>query len=236
MATSGDCTFSKIFVMEGARLPSGVVTRLRRAADEKGLKQSDIAELSGVPLGTVQKLMRGATDPQFMTMLKVVAALGQSLDYIVHGVGDESGDWETALPATAKGQIRVPIYEGRVSAGDGNVVFDGSPVDSYTFPEVWLRSLGNPKEMHLIQVNGDSMEPDLRADDHVMVDCSQREPRESLFVFNIDDLAMVKRLRLKGRGEGDLVSTNPAYGPIPVKLNDPSLIVGRVVWSGRIVR
>lgn len=215
------------------KLPAGAIKRLRAAAEDKSMTHSDISEASGVPIGTVQKVMRGATDPQLMTMYRIAAALGQSLDHIVLGIGDEAGDWETQLPPVTKGHLRVPLYEGSLSAGDGNIVFDGEPIDWHEFPTSWLTTMGDPNEMHLVQVRGDSMEPDLRADDLVMVDYSQRQPRESIFAFNIDGLALVKRLRLKGGGQAELVSSNPAYQPMSIKLDNPNLIIGRVVWTGR---
>lgn len=211
---------------EGAR------ERLKRAVRDFGTQQQ-LSTASRVPIPTIQKILAGTGDPGISRILALANALGLSLDEILTGIGDESGDWESALPPVGRGQVRIPVYDGRVSAGDGTVVLDGDPIDYNIFSAVWLKTLGNPDGMHLVQVNGDSMEPELRADDFVMVDYSQREPRESVFVFNLDGFAMVKRLRLKGNGEGELASTNPAYEPIPVRLDDPNLIVGRVVWIGR---
>lgn len=216
-------------------LPPAVLNRLKKRAAEFG-DYAKVSQASGVPMGTLQKMMRGVTEPKFSTVIEIAAAVGVSLDYLMTGIGDESGDWESVLPQVPRGQSRVPVLDGHVMAGDGGVVFDGPPSSYLTFPTEWLRQYGKPEQMHAIAVRGDSMEPELRSDDLVIVDCSQRSPSEVVFAFNIDGWALVKRLRLKGGGEGEMISANPAYAPISIKLDAEHLIVGRVVWVGKAIR
>lgn len=226
---------------DDVKIPAGILARLRKAADLRDMTYGDIAEKSGVPIGTVQKLMRGATDPQFMTMLKVVSSLGQSLDYVVLGIGDESGDWETPLPPPKIGEKRIPIRDVTASAGHGAEVLDEDPKQWITFPLEWLRRLGEPGELEIIMVAGDSMEPELRDGDQVMIDLSQRQMKDGLFVVCADDRLFLKRLRLLGRNRVELVSTNPNYPPFEVIIadeedgvaQDGARIIGKVVWSGR---
>ena len=215
-------------------LPPAVLNRLRKCAAAFG-DYATVSKASGVPIGTLQKMMRGASEPRFSAVMEIAAAIGVSLDYLITGIGEESGDWETALPQLPRGQSRVPVYEGHVSAGDGGAVFDGTPHDYLTFPTQWLKQRGDIHQMHAIVVRGDSMEPELRSGDQVIIDNSQRSPREGVFAFNIDGWALIKRLRIKGAGEADLVSTNPAYPPITVRLDQEYLIVGRAIWVGKAI-
>jgi DNA-binding phage protein len=241
VATRGKYALEHIFVSDDVKIPAGILARLRKAADQREMTHGDIAQKSGVPIGTVQKLMRGATDPQFMTMLKVVSALGQSLDYVVLGIGDESGDWETNLPSTRIGEKRVPIRDVSASAGHGLEVFREDPKRWMTFSLEWLMTLGNPDAMEIITVEGDSMEPELRDADHVMIDRSQRQTKDGLFVLLVDDRLFLKRVRVLGRSKVELVSTNINYPPFEVTIpdeddefaQDGAAVVGKVVWSGR---
>lgn len=201
--------------------------RLRKKIKIFG-RQEDLSAASGVPVPTIQKALNGAGEPKIGTLAAISAALGISIDELLTGIGAESGD-----ELTPETHIRVPMYDGALTAGAGGVVFEGKPVDYQSFPTDMLKGMGRPEEMHLVPIVGDSMEPELRSGDHAMVDISQREPREQIFAFNMEGFAMVKRLRLKGGGKADLVSTNPTYAPIPVDLDNDSLIVGRVVWTGR---
>lgn len=215
-------------------LPPAVLNRLRKRAAEFGNYEA-VSRASGVPIGTLQKMMRGATEPKFGMIIDIAAAIGLSLDYLITGIGEESGDWETNMPQLPRGHSRVPIFEGIIEAGSGTAVFDGDPINYIDFPTEWLKRLGNPAEMHAVAVGGDSMEPDLRSGDIIIVDYSQRTPREAVFAFNIEGWALVKRLRLKGDGLAELVSTNPSYPPMAVRLDKEGLIVGRVVWTGKAV-
>lgn len=213
-------------------LAPAVLNRLRKRAAEFGNYEA-VARASGVPIGTLQKMMRGATEPKFSMIIDIASAIGVSVDYLITGIGEESGDWETNMPQIPRGHLRVPIFDGKISAGSGQSVFDGEPIDYMDFPTEYLKRLGNPTEMHAVAVGGDSMEPELRNGDIIVVDYSQRTPREAIFAFNVEQLALVKRLRFKADGVAELVSSNPRYPPFDVSLSDENLIVGKVVWAGK---
>jgi phage repressor protein C with HTH and peptisase S24 domain len=153
--------------------------------------------------------------------------------------GDETGDWETHLRPVRLGEKRIPILDVAASAGHGLEVFDVDPESWATFPLDWLMGLGNPDEMSMLRVEGDSMEPELRDGDHVIIDRSQVAMKDGLHVVATDDHLFLKRLRVKGRGKAELVSTNPKYPPFEVEIADDddisqlaTRIVGRVVWAG----
>jgi phage repressor protein C with HTH and peptisase S24 domain/DNA-binding phage protein len=218
------------------KLAAGIVARLKKAAERKGWRHAEIAAASGIPVGTVQKLMRGATDPQFTTMQRVVESLGISMDYVLTGIGDESGDWESALPQLSRDQTRIPIYDVTVSAGDGREVLREEPVSWATFPTHYVKSLGEADTLQIVTVEGDSMEPDLRSGDQVMFDAAQAQPRDGLFVIRLDAQLHVKRLRILSGGKVELMSSNPAYGPIVVDLStDDFEIKGRIKWKGNAI-
>lgn len=53
---------------------------LRKRKKERGLTNQELAELSGVPLGTVNKIFSGATkSPQYDTLLAIETALGMNV-------------------------------------------------------------------------------------------------------------------------------------------------------------
>jgi SOS-response transcriptional repressor LexA len=204
--------------------------RLHREARRFGT-QDKLSAATGIPLPTLQKILKGSGDPGISRIALLARVLNCPVDYFLTGMGADSGDWETPLGEAPSGHTRIPLHETRVSAGGGHFGFDGNPKDYHSYPTEWLRTLGNPVEMHLLEVEGDSMIPELNEGDLVLVDIEQREPREAIFVIKLEDLLLVKRLRLKGGGEVDLVSVNPAYGPISVKLDRDDLIMGRVVYK-----
>lgn len=216
------------------KLPHGMLERMRDAAKAKHLTHNDISEIACVPVATVQKLMRGATDPQFMTMYKVVAALGLSIDYILSGEGEQTHDWSSSLPALSADQRRIPIFDIAASAGDGASVLLETPSAFATFPADYLASLGTSDQLQIIRITGDSMEPEYRSGDQVMVDRSQNKLREGVHVIRLDQELVLKRIQLLGGGGVRLISNNPKYQPEEKRLDEAGFeVIGRVVWTGR---
>lgn len=58
--------------------------KLKELKDKRGLTNQDIAELSGVPLATVNRILSGQTpNPTFESVAEIVIALNGSLDELV---------------------------------------------------------------------------------------------------------------------------------------------------------
>lgn len=63
-----------------------ICKKLIEAKDRSGLTNRQIAELSGVPLGTVNRIMSGfADDPKWETVVHIANALNVSTDYLAAG-------------------------------------------------------------------------------------------------------------------------------------------------------
>lgn len=65
-------------------MPKNISARLKELRDERGLTNAQIAELSGVPIGTVNRLLSGQTEnPTAQNIADIVAALGGSIDVVM---------------------------------------------------------------------------------------------------------------------------------------------------------
>ena len=91
--------------------------------------------------------------------------------------------------------------------------------------------------MSVITVNGDSMEPFLMSGDTVLVDSTQRLPRQDgIYVIRHDDVVQVKRLTTDPTtGLITISGDNPAYASFTDKSPTDINIFGRVIWLGRRV-
>jgi phage repressor protein C with HTH and peptisase S24 domain len=92
--------------------------------------------------------------------------------------------------------------------------------------------------MILIDVYGNSMEPELKDGDTVLIDTSQKEILAgSIYAVGIDDTIMVKRLE-KHPGKLVLMSDNKDYETIYLSQSemDSVRIIGKIVWISRDVR
>lgn len=134
-----------------------------------------------------------------------------------------------------KGWVDVPRLALSASAGPGATVGEETPFDNFRFSQRWLREQGlGGADLSAIVVEGDSMEPLLRAGDEVLVDRAPRPFRDGIHVVRLEDALLVKRVAAQGGGRLSLLSQNLAYPPIEVSAGDVE-IIGRVVWkSGRL--
>jgi phage repressor protein C with HTH and peptisase S24 domain len=131
----------------------------------------------------------------------------------------------------------VPYLRVKVAAGAGQVVESEQIVAWMAFRRGYLQMLGVPTAAAcLVRVRGDSMEPDLRDGDTVLLDTTDNKVTDKAHAFAFrfegsDELA-VKRLR---ESQGELHISGSDHWPATVlKADQPRpLIIGRVRWSGR---
>ena len=131
--------------------------------------------------------------------------------------------------------IDVPRLALAASAGPGATVAEEEPFDAFRFSRRWLREQGLDGAMlSAIAVEGDSMEPLLRAGDEVLVDRRPQPFRDGIHVVRLGETLLVKRVAAQGGGRFSLLSQNLAYPPQEVSADEIE-IIGHVVWkSGRI--
>lgn len=141
----------------------------------------------------------------------------------------------TALRGAASDYQIVPKSSARPSAGYGSMVESEQIVDYMAFKRDWLqRVLGiSHQDIVLVEVRGDSMAGTLEDGDLALVDMRQnRLDVSAVFVIQVDDALLVKRVQRKLDGTVVIRSDNAAYEPevlVGAQLKDLR-VVGRVVW------
>lgn len=143
-------------------------------------------------------------------------------------------------PATRAddGFERVPKVRARLCAGSGSFETEGQVEGWYSFRSDWLRARGNPAGMVLMSVVGNSMEPEIREGDTVLVDQSRSDVLAGgIYAVGVEDTVMVKRIE-KLPGQLVLRSDNPDYDPILLSGDqlDSVRVIGRVLWVSREYR
>lgn len=161
----------------------------------------------------------------------------------LHGVNPdwiETGKGQVFLKHASKGNLEpehiiVPKVKARLCAGDGSFETDPEISNHYMFQGEWLRRKGQADKMVLMDIFGNSMEPELKNGDTVLIDGSQNDILAGLlYAVGIDDTIMVKRVE-KYPGKLVLRSDNKEYAPIMLGSNDMNgvRIIGKVVWVCR---
>lgn len=146
---------------------------------------------------------------------------------------------ESILGGTAEGAlVKVPRLDVQASAGSGRNVDGEVAVGAYHFDPKWLARLtqSKPGDLSIISVTGDSMMPTLGNGDDVLVDTSDRRIRDGVYVLRRDDDLIVKRLGVSpASGNLTVASDNPAYPTWTDVPPETIVVIGRVVWAGRVV-
>ena len=133
--------------------------------------------------------------------------------------------------------VMVPKVEAKAGAGS-SLITDGEVQGYYAFRLNFLQRVGiSTQNSILMDVMGDSMQPLILSGDTILVDQSQKDPKDGgIFLVGFDQELLVKRLQKTARG-WLLVSQNPNFSPIAVEDSDLDLfrVYGRVRWFGRVV-
>ncbi len=118
------------------------------------------------------------------------------------------------------------------AAGPGAFVDDENVIKLIGFRRDWLRKHGiNPDKCSLIDVLGNSMEPELRDKAIILID-HQRTRRLAgrIFAVRSDDGLQIKRLEHDNH-DWLLVSDHERYKP--VRWPREAEVIGQVMWAGR---
>lgn len=137
----------------------------------------------------------------------------------------------------------LPI-RGDVSAscGNGVYVYDESQTAVYPVSEFLLKSLGaSLTETDIIFASGDSMLPEIKDGDALMVDKSKKDVIDGqIYIIRLDGQLLCKRLQKIPPMKIKIVSDNQKYDPYYIdfsKVIDFNFeVIGRVLWYSRIAR
>ena len=150
----------------------------------------------------------------------------------------ESGKGEPYLkpsPAEEAEFKHIPKVKARLSAGGGSFEIGSEIEGYYAFRNEWLRTKGSPERMVLMDIFGNSMEPELKDGDAVLIDESQKDIiAGAIFAVGVEDTILVKRIE-KHPSKLVLRSDNKDYAPIGLEGSDCESVrsIGKVVWAGR---
>jgi len=129
------------------------------------------------------------------------------------------------------------MVEARLSAGTGSFETGANVERRYAFRTDFLLRKGQPAHMVLMRVTGNSMEPDIKHNDVVLIDQSQCVPRPGLlYAVGVEELVYLKAVNAEP-GKLILSSYNTDYPPLEIDargdLSNGIRIIGRAVWVGR---
>jgi phage repressor protein C with HTH and peptisase S24 domain len=197
-----------------------------------GLSQSELGRRVGISQTSVYKLLVGSASGS--KHLHVIArALGTTPAYLSDETDDPS---EGAVPPPTERDIAehldlVPIAMVDMAYGMGaTFTEDRIGVDLVHFPKIWVDQLTHsaPASLAWARGKGDSMSPTISDGDMVLIDRSERrvEDQDLIWAFTIGDMAMIKRLRI--RGDKVTILSDNSEVPVDTAHPDEINIIGRI--------
>lgn len=192
-----------------------------------GRKQTELADALGITADKVNKSFSGIRQFTAQEMFKAI----EWLDAVESGTGDPD------LPANVddKDYLRVEVLPSFAGMGGGGTG-EGDHATGLVSRQLIERELmAQPADLLLIDVRGDSMEPDFQHGDQILIDRRDRDPIQPGPFAILDDgtyhVKLVERVPQR-RGWYRVWSANGRYAPTEVDAND-LVIMGRPVWFAR---
>lgn len=202
---------------------------LERLIQSHGDDYSALSRLVGRNPAYIQQFIKRGSPKNLPERERSILARYYGVDPQLLGAPEEAGGKRDSLKL-------VPKLAVGASAGAGALADGEALAGKVGFDKQWLRKLGvEPRNVSLIRVEGDSMQPTLNDGDDIMVDkgAALKPLRDGIHVIRIDGVLMVKRLAPAPGGRLSVLSDNPAYPSWPDRDPAEVQVVGRVVWVGR---
>jgi phage repressor protein C with HTH and peptisase S24 domain len=197
--------------------------------------QNELAKVLNVNRSAVSQARKKGCVPD-RWLLQLYREFGLSPDWLETGAGQVflRRSFAKDVPSFTK----IPKVSARICAGSGSFETDGKITSYYSFRTDWLRRKGSTEKMILMDVFGNSMEPDIKDGDTVLVDQGQKHVLAgALYAVGIEDTIMVKRVE-KRPNQLVLLSNHKDYDPIFLKGAEMGSvrILGKVIWCCREFR
>ncbi len=205
---------------------------INRVFDATGINsQIELAEALGINRSAItQARKKGAVPDKWI--LGLYRKFGLNPDWLEKGIGSiflKSGRDD------GEAFTYVPKVQARLCAGGGSFEVDSGVEGYYSFRQAWLAGKGSADKMVLVDVFGNSMEPELKDGDTVLIDQSRTDIiAGAVYAVGIDDTIMVKRIE-KHPKRLVLLSDNTRYASINLERDemDSVRVIGKVIWACR---
>ncbi|HBE45708.1 MAG TPA: hypothetical protein DDW17_09800 [Deltaproteobacteria bacterium] len=205
--------------------------------------RNKLARLANISSPTIKKLLSGRADPTRTTLLALSKATGILLSWLIAGEGPMyeserqkevmivAENMEKYLPQDEF--VLIPVVQGRISAG-GGLVPDNAVESMCAFKRTWIARRGDPAQMSMIKVRGDSMAPTLLDGDVVLVNHAEKDIFDgSIYAIVIDDEILIKRIHKDYKASLlKIKSDNSEYETFTIEY-DKIIINGMVIWYAR---
>jgi len=200
---------------------------LKRLMDLRGWRQVDLAEALRIEQDKVSKVFAGKRRWRAEEALQLAGLFGDH---------DDSTRVPDQPPAGREAAyVDIPVLPSFAGMGGGGTGDGALAVAKLPRALIEEQLRGRAGDFELIDVRGDSMEPDFHHGDQILIDRRDRDPRQpGPFALWDDDGYVIKLVeRVPGRrGWYRVFSANPRYSAYEIEETEAT-IRGRPVWFAR---
>lgn len=210
------------------------------AEKREKVTREKIGEVFGVSRQRITAMLEKPLPPHRLKQLE--DAFCMSISETVEQFGTE--DFIKSPEELSKDGFKYLPIRGDVSAscGNGVYIYDENQTAVYPISEFLLKSLGaSVSDTDIIFASGDSMLPEIKDGDALMVDKSKRDIIDGqIYIIRSDGQLLCKRLQKIPPQKIKIVSDNPKYDPYYIDFSNvidfDFDVIGRVLWYSRIAR
>ncbi|SMC28480.1 Helix-turn-helix, partial [Desulfacinum hydrothermale DSM 13146] len=178
--------------------------RIRDVIAASGLTLKDFAAKIGLPKRTLTNYRDGISRPPSDVLERICRTFNVRPEWLLTGEGpikrgkpSDPGERHDADGPDPEEFTFVPKVSAILNAGHGSWITEDRVLAFYAFRKDWIKLVGQPSSMVLMEVQGDSMHPTLHPGDHLLIDTSQTTPRQgAIMAVGIDDSVLVKRINI----------------------------------------
>lgn len=178
----------------------------------------------------------GTTKVPFDVLMRLAQNKGVSLDWMATGAGVRMNAGHDIHEALV---IKVPVWNMAASSGPGTYHVREELHGELEFSRAWLLTLNIPlNDLHVVFNSGNSNAPSINDGDAMLIVRGvDHLAAAAFYIFESDDLLLVKAIERRPDGSVVLRSRNPDFEPQIVPKNKVAdlHIFGRVVWAGGTV-
>lgn len=198
----------------------------KQLIQDRGVTAYQLARDTGLSDSLISNWKSGRQLPKYDSLNILADYFQVSGDYLLGRTDSpktHSVHKRSALRNTSGVKMTIlPFYRTPSSAGSGSILFDDVPIEYINVP----KNAETEKADFVVEVRGDSMEPQFYNGDHVLVAADRIIQAGEIGVFVLDGDSFIKKM-----GEGRLISLNPAYAPIELHEYDSIQCAGKVIGT-----
>ena len=213
--------------------PAYFANRLKEIREVLGLTQQELADSINEKQTKIKDIetSKQKISPEFAFKVEKIHQV--DFRWILTGEGEM---FSSKKDVEDQEKIKIIIdYENTGSCGCGAFINDIECPDYIYLSRFWIKNIlrASTQNLMIIFANGDSMEDTIQDGDMLLVDKTQIDPRNGVFLIRLDNELFVKRVQIL-QNKIALKSDNPLYDPIEINKNnlDSVQIIGKIVWNG----